>query len=64
MPMRSMLATAQLWSFILQIDKSFLFGHSSDIVEVVGASEQRSGPPAFAKLRLAADNNEEEDVNN
>jgi hypothetical protein len=38
----------------MQIDKTFLFGHSSALVEVIGATEQRSGPPAFAKLRLAA----------
>lgn len=44
----------------MQIDKTFLFGHSAEKLEVIGATEQRSGPPVFAKLRLVADGTAEE----
>lgn len=42
----------------MQIDKAFLFGHSAENLEVIGATEQRSGPAAYAKLKLAASDGE------
>jgi len=45
----------------MQIDKAFLYGHSLEALEVVGATEQRSGPPAFAKLKLVAGSDDAEE---
>ena len=42
----------------MQIDKTFLYGHSADDLEIIGAAEQRSGPPIFAKLKLVEGNEE------
>ena len=40
--------------FCWQIGKSFLHGHSTDNLEIVGATEQRTGPAEFVKLKLVA----------
>ncbi len=49
-----------------QIGKNFLHGHSTDNLEIVGATEQRTGPAEFVKLKLVANeveqNEDEESV--
>lgn len=44
-----------------QIGKNFLHGHSTENLEIVGATEQRTGPAEFVKLKLIANEDDQEE---